>query len=87
MDADRPQCVRRCGRGIAFQDYQVGGLADFQTAAGLIEMALPGGVGGDRPKGLDRRDALIRVQDAAPSFMSRRTAFSTQRSGSIGVTL
>ena len=28
-------------------------------------MALPGGIDRDRPEGLDRRDALIRVQDAA----------------------
>jgi len=66
MHADGPECVRRDGRRVALEYDKVCGLADFETAASIIQVALPGGVDGDRAEGLDRGDALVGVQDAAP---------------------
>jgi hypothetical protein len=63
--AKREAGLRLDDRRVGGQDGEVGGLADLKAATGVVEMALPGGIDGDRPKRLDRRDALIRIQDSA----------------------
>jgi len=61
MDADRPQSIRRHHRRILFQNHQVCRFADFETAAGLIQMTLPGCVDGHRADCLRGRYAFVQI--------------------------